>query len=102
MKCSAIRGIFVFLAITVSTPGFADYSEREWRSERRHREHRHHHAHQRGGYWDAPCRVEGWYDRHGRYRERQICQESRVNIAPPALMLAPPSIVIQAPGFYLR
>ncbi len=102
MKCSAIRAIFACLALTLSAPSFADRGDHEWRSERHHREHRHHHDHYRGASWDSPCRAEGWYDHHGRYRERQVCQETRVSMPAPALLLAPPSIVIQAPGIYLR
>lgn len=103
MKRSVIRAIFACLAITLAAPTFADRNDHEWRSERRHGKHRHHHHdHYRSAHWASPCRVDGWYDHHGRYRERQICQESRVSIPAPALMLAPPSIVIQAPGIYLR
>ncbi len=103
MKRFAIRAIFACLAITLSVPVYADRDDHGWRSERRHGKHRHHHHdHYRDVYQSSPCRGDGWYDHHGRYRERRVCQEARVSMPAPALMLAPPSIVIQAPGIYLR
>lgn len=115
-----LRALAASLALLVAMPSFADRDHHRhghddhWK----HRGHRHHHHHHRDygyrAYGDSGCRVEGWYDRGGYYRERQVCREQRVGLpfppapavlmppVPPAVVLQPPSVVIQPPGIYVR
>jgi len=106
MKQHAIRAAFVCLAVSFSLPSLADH---RGHGEGRHWKHHHRHDHDRyyGGHAGPGCRVEGWYDRGGYYRERQVCREPRVvgmpfPPMPPAVLLQPPSLVIQPPGVYFR
>lgn len=105
MKYLAIRAAFVCLALSLSLPSFADHDHYD-RHEHRGHHHRHDYDSYRGGYGDPGCRVEGWYDRGGYYRERQVCRGARVGLpfppAPPAVYLQPPSVIIQPPGVYFR
>lgn len=117
-----LQALVASLALLVAMPSFADRDHHRhghddhghWK----HRGHRHHHHHYRHhdayrAYGDPGCRLEGWYDRGGYYRERQVCREMRVGLplpppaillppAPPAMVLQPPSVVIQPPGIYVR
>ena len=101
MPCSPVKVVLVSLLMALSVPTFADDDEHR----HHHKHHRHHdHAYYRDDYRGGPCRVDGWYDRHGYYRERRVCGESRVMVPVPApsIYLQPPSLVIQPPGVYLR
>lgn len=122
MKHRSVRQALVAsLILLVAAPSFAGHDHhRDWRGDDdrwKHRGHRHHHHHRDYGYrayGDPGCRVEGWYDRAGYYRERQVCREMRVGLpfppapavllppVPPAVVLQPPSVVIQPPGIYVR
>lgn len=108
MPFRATKILLLCLAFAVSAPSLADRDDDddEWRGGREHLEYRrnHHHHHQKHHrhYVNTPCRVEGWYDRHGYYHERQSCRETRVRMPGPTLMLAPPSVIIQPPGIYIR
>jgi hypothetical protein len=118
MMQSTFKALLVGLAISLSLPAFADRDhdegERHWRH---HHRHDHDRGYYRGGYGGPGCRVEGWFDRAGYYRERQICPEARVVMPypplpparvaifppmPPAVVLQPPSVMIQPPGVYIR
>lgn len=108
MKRCSLKVLLSSLAIAISMPVLADRDDHDRHDHRHHRDHRH--DHYRGGYRDAPCRVESWYDRAGYYRERRVCREERVSIpgpavflpAPPAIFVQPPSLVIQPPGVFFR
>lgn len=100
MKSSFLKSLLASLVISISMPAFADRDDHERHGHRHYREHGNNHH--RGDYRNGPCRVEGWYDRHGYYQERRVCRESRVSIPGPTVYVQPPSFVIQPPGIYLR
>ncbi len=98
-----VKVVLASLLLALSVPAFADGDGH--RHHHKHKHHRHYgHDHYRDDYRGGPCRVDGWYDRHGHYRERSVCGESRVMVPvpAPAIYLQPPSVVIQPPGVYLR
>lgn len=110
MKNCSLKPLLSAFAIALSLPALADRDDHERHGHRHYRDHHHHDHHYRGAYRESPCRVEGWYDGGGYYRERQVCREDRVRISgpavflppPPAVFLQPPSVVIQPPGVFLR
>ena len=109
MKYRVTKAVFVCLAISLSLPSFADHDHYDRGEHRGHHHHRHGYDGYRGGYSgysDPGCRVEGWYDRGGYYRERQVCPGARVGLPfpppPPTVFLQPPSVIIQPPGVYFR
>lgn len=87
--------------LTLSMPAFAD-------DDRRHR-----HGKYKESYRDGPCKVERKWDRKGHYKEERKCKggyaahypapvwyaapapAAGVYLAPPALVIQPPAIVIQ-------
>jgi len=105
MNHRIIRAAFACLAIFLSLPSYADHGHHDRHGHRDHH-HRHDYDSYRGGYGGPGCRMEGWYDRRGYYRERQVCRGASIGMPyppmPPAVFLQPPSVVIQPPGVYIR
>lgn len=102
MQFRATKLLFLCLTFVISAPSRADRNDHEWRNDRGYGNHRHHHNHHYRRQADGPCRIEGWYDRYGYYRERQICREARISAPGPTLMIAPPTLFVQPPGIFIR
>lgn len=109
MNAFSAKALVAGLLLVVALPTMADDDD-GWRHRKHHHHHRHHHDHYRGDDYRGPCRIEGWYDRYGDYRERRVCRErggSRVMVPmmpmmPPAVHIQPPALILQPPGVYVR